>query len=61
MISPLLLFNFTEFVEKDENLLVDSDYRMAIAYACGIIGLQLVERFSHALFDFHMFKVRVQA
>lgn len=58
MLTPLLIFNFTEFVEKDEAEIVEADYTMATIVACGIVGLELVERFGHAIFDFHQFKSR---
>ena len=54
MISPLLIFNFTEFVEKNDELLTSEDFRMAAITACGIIGLDMIEHFGHAIFDYHM-------
>ena len=52
MISPLLVFEFTEFIEKDDSVVLENkDYYKAILIACAIICLQLVEHFGHALFD----------
>lgn len=42
MVSPLLVFQFTEFVEKREEDLVEEDYRVAVMVACGVIGLEMV-------------------
>ena len=54
MITPLLIFNFTEFVEKDNDDLLEDDYKVASVVACCIIGLEMIERFAHAIFDFHI-------
>ena len=54
MLNPLLIISFTEFVEKGVDDLVPEDYRMATVVACGIVGMEMVERFAHAVFDFLM-------
>ena len=56
MLYPILLLKFTEFLEKDDDLLVESDYSTAIFYGGAMLGLS----FSlHVFFSFtgiHEFK-----
>jgi len=59
MISPLLVFNFTEFIEKED--LGPEDKSRAVLLAIGIILLELLEHFGHAIFDYHMTTVKSTA
>lgn len=51
MISPLLVIEFTQFVERDEATMLSEDYQRATLVACSIIGLEMLEHYGHALFD----------
>ena len=53
MVGPLLIFRFTEFVEKSEEDIQPGDAGMAKLLTMSIIGLEIVEQFSHSIFDFH--------
>lgn len=61
MMSPFLIFNFTEFVEKDEEKLEQSDYSNAMLLAFGIVIFELIEYSSHEVFDFHIRQARIVA
>ena len=41
MANPILIFKFTEFVEKGEDGLSSDDYYTATLTACALLGLQL--------------------
>ena len=53
MVEPLLVFKFTEFVEKADEEVQFGEYRGAVLVAITIICLELIEKFSHSIFDFH--------
>ena len=53
MVGPLLIFRFTEFLEKSEEDIQPDDVWMATLLTISIVGLEIVEQFSHSIFDFH--------
>ena len=56
MLSPILLFNFTEFLEKDDELLEESDYRNATFYASAMVGLAFAQHVFVSFNNYREFK-----
>ena len=58
MLSPILIFRFTQFVEKDEALLEGDDFRHACLYGVAIICVRIVEILGHSVFDYDSYAVQ---
>ena len=52
MISPMLIFKFTEYVEKSESDITVEEKQTAILIACLLTGLQFFQHFAEELIDF---------